>query len=695
MMAVAFGAGRGVHEEDRILKEAPENIRRHLMLIPNMRYRNTRDRSFLVHSLGDSPKTEPFFYPLVPWLASGLETVLPGYGRDALMPLFGLLFITALVCLGRQFGQYWGMAVALTFVLGCPLPLWLYRGFYIEAAGMTVLVGSAWAWTQGHSKWGAFFAGLSASFHPVFLIPGSLLLVMMLLGRGKGFVDTFRLALFFLLGLLPLVAMTIWVCAPYGQLDIQHIRSLLQVSTVHQLMFAGGLGVSGLLLVFSSIPKAGQWIRKGLQDARVRVGLTVLAFLPLLLTAFLWSEGGRVERGLEEFALAIRWPLGCLALVGIVQVHGTRIRAVFFCFWLIFVCTLPLFAYLKGLEQVGMWSQRRLFPAYGLLCLALIPAISQRVQDWVTGSLIRIRAGIAVVVLSCAAFANPIRWPAPYWVQVEKGALEEVQDLQTEIGGRLAFFDYLPYSFPFAVTNRTRALGLNEESHRHLPEIVSWLAEKSRQEEVWWFTAYANPGLEDGVRLNEIRKIEFPLDRINAKQALPAERKSITISMTVLEALPVQAEGDLAVDKVLDGGPLALRGIWGNYRRSLKTESGERVPAEWTRKRSGIIGPMPSPGSGVRLTLWAASGRDVPQQVTVIPPWPDTEVDIEIPSAFGKVELWLPAPHEGTIEDEDYTGTYTFFIPNPYDPSAEGIRGFANDLGFICHRIRVERASGL
>lgn len=687
-MSVAFSEGRGLHERDRVLMEAPPEIRNAFLLFSHMQVRNTRDRSFLVHELNDG-KTEPFFYPLIPALASGLEALIPGYGRDGLMPLFGLLFCGCLLYTGWRLGGNTGVCTALVFCLGCPLPLWLFRGFYVEAAAgaLFAMAFTLWHWRPRSPFWPCLAAGLSASVHPVFLVLGPPLAVLMTsaprLSRRQGWLGLAGLGL----GLLPLLMMTAWMAAPYGTLNLSHLWTNLKVSTPHQLVFAGLLFSLGLLGLSQFAVPLRLLLYQQLRKPCRRWLLTAAALLPLLLSVGIWPQRGLVQQGLMEGWLAIRWPMGLLMLWGIWVLHrpGTPVKT--FALWGLFLISLPLFCYLKGSEQMGMWSQRRLFPAYCLLALSLLPVcaadLSRRGQGrtWAVS--------VRVAVLMILAFSNLFRWPDPYMVRVEKGAFAEMRMIRERLGERLVFFDYLPFSFPFAVDNRTRALGLNDQAIDQLDKIVDWLAARSLAEEVLVMSAYASPGLEQGMRLLPGERFAFMVDRISAKAALPAVKKVSEIDMQILEVQATNLQDPiLAVDKILDGGPLALRPPWGNSRRSI-LQGRERLPADWSRQNSGVVGPLPLPGGEVWFRFWAGSGREQPQRLYIQPPWAAEPVEIEIPVAYQEVSLRFRHPSHAV--DLPLTGVYRLSSPTPYDPALEGIRGFPDDLGALIHRIRIER----
>ncbi|WFB35657.1 hypothetical protein P3T73_16015 [Kiritimatiellota bacterium B12222] len=691
LMSVAFSEGRGLHEQDQVLMEVPEELRTSFLLFPHMAYRNTRDRSFLVSSLSDGA-TEPFFYPLIAVCASGLEAIFPGKGRDFCMPLFGLLFCAVCLSLGAWKGKTLGVLMAGVFCLGSPLPLWLFRGFYVEAAAASIFAAGVWLWMR-KPHWifmATALVGFSAAVHPIFLVMGPPTAVLMLLNPQ---IDRRQTLLGFcgvLLGVLPLIMMTLWVAAPYGKLEFSQILLSLRVSVPHQLVF-GGMLLSLILFLLSLA--AGSFRRRvceKLREPPLRMAMTFLALLPLLVATMFWSEKAIVHRGLYEFWLAIRFPMGILFPLGVWQLHRGTSSLKFFALWALFLFTLPLFTYLKGTEQMGMWSQRRLFPAYTLWVLAVLPLCAGWVEDFSYQFKSR---KVGVLVLACllcfCSFSNFMRWPSPYLVRVEQGALSEMEVIRDDIGTRLAFFDYQPYTYPFAVDNRTRVLGLNDQCLDHLDDIIAWLGDRAATEPVLFVTAYANPGLEDGLQLISEKGYAFEVDRVRGNSLLPAETYASAIRMNFLDAEPVDAASEsLMVDKVMDDGFLALRSPWPKTRRTF-SENGVDLPADWSQQGSGIVGPIPIPGQAVTIELWAASGQEGSQTLQITPPWEGDRVEIEVPATFQRQEIVLYAP--AAMDGEQATGVYRLSSPSPYDPSLEGIDGFPSDLGALIHRIRISR----
>ncbi len=701
LMAYAFVQGRGFHEKDLMLGEAPRNVRRGLMLLPHMHERNTRDRSFLVHSL-DDPGTEPFFYPFLPLMAAGLEMLLPGVGMDLMVPISGIVFCALLLWLGMRFGGTWGVLSAFALCLGSPLPIWLFRGFYVEAMGAVCLTAAIALWYRERLilwQYGVlgFLAGLSVSFHPVYIVVALPFVVLASIDPKTKAKDALFVVFSFGLGFSVLLAMTEWICSPYGAFSLAGMRHGYRMSASHRLpvLFGGGAVVFFVLGLGTRAcwrERATQWM----DSPVVRCLLVGAALIPLLYAAVVWRDQHLVRAGWREAWEGVRMPLGLLLGFGLA---GT-------CFWkhsgksfwvlLLFVATAPVFFYLKGAEQMGMWSQRRLLPAYTLLALAVLPFLAvtaQKVATLFTEVRLRVAAkGAVVVILLFVGGANLVRWPAPYFVRVDAGALGFVEEIKAEIGDRLTMFDYQPFSFPFAVDNRTRVIGIGQYDRRRLARVARWLAEKASEEEVLWTTAYSNPGMEDGVVFEILSVHTGSFARVASRGLLPAERRKHDIRIALMRANPLAAPAaGVVVDKILDGGPLALREPWGQYRRRLQDDAGNMVPAEWSRDGGGIVGPVPPEGGTVKFTIWATSGQDIPQIVEIVTPWSEDKHVLQVDSEFSSYSLQIPRAAD--CDWEGATGVYRLNIPNPYDPSQAGIRGFERDLGVLAHRIRIESLS--
>jgi hypothetical protein len=699
LMAYAFTQGRGFHEPDLMLFDVPPEARRGLMLLPHMHERNTRDRSFLVHSL-DDPQTEPFFYPLLPLLAAGLDTLLPGIGMDLTVPIAGVVSCALLLWIGWQFGGIWGSVVAFVLCVGSPLPLWLFRGFYVEAIGAVCLVGAVALWYRESSFKGwellaGLLAGLAVSFHPVYIVISLPLVALMVLGSNTKMRGSFLMLAAFGVGFGVLLVMTEWICSPYGTFSFRSMLFTFRASASHRLPILFSLG-SGILMVTGVLLRP--WWRpyacKYACSQLLRLALLGLALLPFVYAALMWRDKGLVRVGMLEAWGGVRLPFGLLLGSGLLGTSFWRKSTKAFWLLLLFLATVPVFFYLKGAEQMGMWSQRRLLPAYMLLVLTVLPFLAVAVQT-VANRFTEVRLQVAakgavIAILLFVGGANLARWPAPYLVRVDAGALAFVEQIKSEIGDRLTMFDYQPFSFPFAVDNRTRVIGIGQYDRRRLAPVAQWLAEKAREDEVLWTTAFRNPGMEDGVLFETLSVHTGAFARVASRGLLPAERRQHDIRIELMRAVPVLVPvAGMAVDKVLDGGPLALREPWGHYRRTLRTDDGQVLPVEWSRDGSGIVGPVPPPGGMVMFEIWATSGQDIPQLVEIVCPWKQ-QADLQVESAFSHYSLQIV--RDADCDWEGATGVYRLNIPTPYNPGAVGIRGFTSDLGVLVHRIRVETA---
>jgi hypothetical protein len=161
------------------------------------------------------------------------------------------------------------------------------------------------------------------------------------------------------------------------------------------------------------------------------------------------------------------------------------------------------------------------------------------------------------------------------------------------------------------------------------------------------------------------------------------------VEIDLIRGIPITNATGLAVRKILDDGPLALRGPWGP-RSPIKT-NGQSKPARWSRQRSAIIGPIPPAGQSVRVTIEAAAARDdgpLSQTLIITPPWTGTPLRLTISNAFTQISGHLSRPADGSILP--HTGTYTITAQAPYNPAKAGIRGYPKDLGAQIHLIAIE-----
>ena len=693
LMAYAFSEGRAANGEDRTLLELPAEIRQDCTLLPRTEERNTRDRSFLLKS-DQTGETEPFFYPVLPFGAAALQKIWPWGGLDLFVPLIGLAFAWALLATGFRLGGIAGLCLAAALFLGTPLPAMLLRGFYAEVCGAALLALAALHWMvlpQGKPvSLAAYVAlGLAPAFHPV-LIVVSLPLLAALVASGRESSRRWMAGLLlFAAGLALLAWVTARICAPYGSIRWENLAFNFKASQSHQVadvfMLGFGLAFAGLLFWRLLNPAS---FESGL--ARLRPGARgwlALGLVPLALALLAWRESPRVWMGLLDLWSGVGVPFSVLvaasALALILSAGAGRARFVAG----VALAVLPVFAYLKGAEQMGMWSERRLAPFVLLLVVALlVPAARWAGARW--GNKPFSLAGIGLLVLILGG-ANLVRWPAPYWVRQESGALSRVVGLKERMGNRFVLFDYLPDSFPFAVDGKTRAVGWNGRAQAGSWDILmTWLQRKAGTEEVWCVSSYSSPGLEEGIRLVPLFTEKISVVRVHSKQALPALRRE---SERKLEFLRVEPAGDgpLSLFKTMDGGPLALRGDWGPVR-PLAFPDGRSVQGQWTREGSGIVGPVPRTGR-VRMTWVASSGqKGKSQRVKIVPPWGEKHaVWVDVAPDLAEQEVWFSVP-AGTSSNR--TGIYRFYVAEPYDPARDGQGGYPSDLGVLIHRVQMDES---
>lgn len=700
-MAGALAEGRPLHSTDAVLAGVPQDLRTALLLLPDMRWRNTRDRSFQLMSTRTCA-TEPFFYPLLPLAAVGFDLVVPGKARDYLVPVIGWIFVMAMLSVAAARGGGWGLALGAAAFAGSPLPLWFLRGYFPEALGAVLVAATLVRWAVSHATRppasALFPLGLALSLHPllVALVAPAILLLLGTPGQRRR--DTLSALAALAIGLAPLYVMTTWVCRPYG--DIFSARALLEnmrQSGEHRVVMGAALSAIAVLAAgLFALPRARR-------DAALARGATWLATtpgrgawfaacaIPLALAWVIPTLSDPVRQGAHEFAQAIRPAFGVL-LAALLLAAAFRGASVRLCVATGLACALmPAFFYLKGVESAGLWSQRRLLPGY-LVMLAMAIAAAPVLASW-WGSRRRPwpMNAAAAAGLFVAALWNAVHWPAPYLARYEAGASRWVAQLRATVGGRLTFFDYHPYSFPLAVDGSTRVIGLGESSTRRIGDVMAWLGERARQEDVLVATAFANPGLEDGIVLRSVVTVSTDVTRVRSKAALPAVAYGRAVAVEFLAAEPAGAERPARrVAKVLDGGPMALRGPWHAERRSLDDAEGRAVPAQWCRQGAGVVGPWPAPGEWIRIAVRGHAGRrnpTEPQLLHVNAPWGSFSAPLVLSNGLDAVSVYLPAPSSGPAGG---TGLYRLFAEKPYDPRSEGIRGYPADLGALIHEVVIE-----
>lgn len=698
LMARAFQSGRDFHETDAVLLEAPADLRNDFLLLRGMKMRNTRDRSFTVTSLATG-ETEPFYLPILPLSAAAFDLAVPGDALDYLVPAVGLVFLAAWLFAGTAGGAGWGLLLAAALWTLTPLPLWLFRGFHAEAIAAALAGFGALLWLRtpggrAPSPAAALALGLSVSFHPSMMAAALPLLVLLLLRDGMTWKRRLAHGVGFAAGLLPLHAVMSEICTPYGALTVSAFRHALEANGTLRLTLV--FAVAGAVLVAAGL---AVWPR--LQPRLMRTPLVtwprVTDLVVILLAAGVvaatlqWApQRSLIRTGARDFATGLVSPLLALTLFLLLRdPAGRRPR------WLLAVMllTLPYHLYLKGAEPMGLWSERRLLLPTLLYGIALsqcppagfaVRAKMPRADRIGMGALVFV--GVALLTL-----VNAVRWPAAYLARVDEGAWTWTREVAQKIHQRLTVFDYYPFSCPFAVENRARVLGLGPDRWRHWPRILDWLRTRADDETVLLATAYAPTGIEDGLRLERIATYTNSFTRVTSK-GVRAEWRTQDIQLHLLRLVPLKPDDRRpATAKIFDGGNLALRGPWGRAGFGFDMPDGSRLPAQWSRAGSAVVGPIPRPGHGVRISLLASNGRPLPSTERVFrirPPW-DTSRPAEFrvvsePKSASVILAGPPAPSAAV------TGLYVFETDTPYDPALEGLRGYPSDLVALVHSIAIE-----
>lgn len=699
LMARSFAEGRGFHDVDTTLLSLPRNLRRGVLLEYEHWGRDTRDRSFEITSLRTCA-TKPYFYPFLPLASAGLKSLTRVVSGDFFVPFMGLLFFAAVLCISTALGKHYGLGAATALLLGTPLPAYLLRGYYAEGVGavltLLVLLGCSLPHRMPlFRSLAPVVLGLALCFHPVTVALSLPALAILLFDHALTRRGILLSLTGFALGASPLLLMTLWVCQPYG--DIASWRGILHTlssAAVHQLLalFAAGFTTAILIVLLgtSRLRNRLAGLCARMVDTPALFLLAILfALLPFAIPASIWTSKPLVWTGLQEYRDGVRAGYGILLAIGLIVTFLPSTPRMSRALLILTVFLSPLFFYLKGFETMGLWSQRRLLPLALLLIVALAPALAA-----FCGELARRRgplaAGGLTAILLGAAMINPIRWPAPYLARHEAGATRWVKAISERLGSRLAFFDYYPYGVPFSLVPGCRAIGLSEYGRPALPGLMSWLSTQAAREEILVVTAYSNPGLEDGLLLTKRSRETLVMPRVVSKTALPAESRERVVDVEILAAQPISGGIPLAVHKILDDGPLALRGEWGQSS-PIQSPDG-LLPARWSREGSRIVGPVPKPGQSVHITLTAAASRDdgeAGQILYIHPPWGGAPLALAVSNDFTRTSGILTRPNNDTTGWAP-TGLYKLKAGKPYDPAKAGISGYESNLGARIHSISIE-----
>ncbi len=697
MLTHAMAQGRDQVGVDQTLVQVPYELRKHFIYQSDEGQRLTRDRTFQIDDL-EGCKYRPFFYPVLSYAALAFNRIVPGLALDYFLPSLALLFLILAGWFMLAKTGIPGLLAGLGLLLSLPLLPWFGRGYYPELCGLLIISITALHWLAKDGAYrrfipASFAMGLALCFHPVIALWSGTLFLLMAVDDTRKTRDVSLALLAFALGMLPLLLITRFVTQPYGNIFSYYwLTILFQTSTIYFLFIVAAFfaccSMVILLLARGRALLGTLFFSPGLS---AHVSRLCVAVLPAGLQLLFQKTKAETLVGLTDIWSLLNSPYGLVVtgtiLASLHPVVRPRPRALL----VMTVALASVFLYLKGTEPFGLWSQRRLLPITIPLLVASLGVWRDILAAWssmqwkrhlASGSLIF----IAIVMIS--------QYPHFYLLRSENNADAIIQKVLQATDGALTIFDYHHYGSPFVALDRGSTLILYDHiSLEDQGEVFTWAAKEAIHRSVIWITVFDNPGLEHGVRLEQIQTIQDKLPRLHAKRVFPAEVHIHPLSMSLLQMRPLTPDQPLPpLDKIMDNGPLARRGPWGRGDISLPAPDGERLPATWTRQGSAIIGPIPPPGQSVQVELTAGAHRSggLDHQIMIItPPWdgPPLEMRVENPHTVVTARLQRPADFDHLSET---TGKYTLTSRYPYDPSTQGIQGFASDLGVLLHRIRIE-----
>lgn len=696
MMTHAMAQGRNQVGIDQALSQVPHELRKHFLYLPDQGQRLTRDRSFQVDDL-ESCAYRPWFYPFLSYAAIVFDRIAPGHAADYFLPSLALLFFVLAVFFMFAKTGLPGLLAGFALLLSLPLLPWFSRGYYPELCGLLLIFIVALHWLAAHGAYryfipSSFALGLAICFHPLIALwSGALFLLMAADNIRK--TRTVALALLaFSLGAFPLVLVTRWITQPYGNVfSYQWLTVVFQSSTIYFLFIIAAFFAFCCMAIL--LCERGRTVLQALfYSSSLSTHLLRLsaAILPSILLLVFQKTHSETLTGLTDLWSLLTSPYGLVAAATVLaSLHpavGSRSRALL----AMTFALASVFLFLKGTEPFGLWSQRRLLPITIPFLVVSLGIWRDVISAWVATPW---KQNLASAGLLIPAALMMFHHPHFYLLRSDHGADGIIREVLHVTGDTLTIFDYHQYGSPFAALGQSSALALSYRiSLEDRAEVMSWAVSQARDHPVIWITAYDNPGLEDGMRLEKVHQIRHVLPRLHAKRALPAEVRDHTLEMTFLQIHPLGPHQPPAtLDKVLDRGSLALRGPWGRADIALTAPDGSRLRAYWTRQGSTVIGPVPEPGQSVIVELTAGASRrgDLDYQVMIVsPPWNGPPLELRVANHHTVARGILHRPEY--VDAPSHTGEYVLTSQHPYDPAQEGIRGFDPDLGVLLHRIRME-----
>lgn len=630
-LARGFAEGRGFFETDAALASVPRDLR------PVFLFRSSRPARDMVRRIspGDgSCRTELLFEPMLPLAASALgrlTPVRPGelretYGEDAFMPLLGALWFLVLIGFLRRTqpknvsaGKLFAILVFPVF-LATPLPVWFLRGFHSDVAGATLvsiaLCGflAADSFAADTSRRGtrarralsalsAFLCGLSLAYHFTMALPVLGVLLAEVIRHGK-VRHTLTVAISFLAGLLPIAAITAFVCCPYFNIRNPGSLRLLaerfpEVRILLSILIAGS--AAGMLLtVLAHVPSvrlrfsSPVWIRSGkFLCILILLGACLLPVIAPRVSALASLARGFSSVGGSPACQTFVLLLGviCLApaFAGPSRIYPGPVFLRAFPFLTIALTVVSLFFLtLKGIEvPAGMWSFRRLFPIVALWAPVLTTCFVSALTNDKWGRPGRRFDKIALPIANGVVFVLFTLFILALNVVTERGSARLLAPIEQAVAETdLCVFDYHPHAIPFMRDPTRRVLGLPERQSGKWPAVSAWLAREAATNDVAVATSYEPVLLEESYFLRPLASAEGRLSTRSNRKLYEIRRTARGFRLTLCGAHPFKAsERPPAQHKVFDGGPIGLRGNWTPAHR------GGQIPGD------GASIVVPAPGA--------------------------------------------------------------------------------------------------
>ena len=695
-MADAFAEGRPPVSRDTFLDSLPEAVADAAHYRPRRApdgvpaNRRTRDCAFELSGRAGRTLSRPFYIPAYSLAAAGSRL-----GR-CFLPLLGALWTALLLLAAIRRNGLAALLPAGAILLATAYPAWFFRGDYAEAAG-AILASAVWL---SHSarpfrRPAAFAAagfalGYSLAFHVTALLVATPIAFALFLESPKN--RSRALLAGGIVGFAPLCLLPRLVCAPYG--DWTHPTRLLRIAgaaTEHAVLVAAALGLAALV-AFAAAVGGTPRVRRVLRNASRRAGAwpwLVLALLPAVLLVAAPSPARQLLRQALPFAWgSLRAPallLAALAAFAILRTPRRPGRALLFTLvsWaaLVFLLVLGKEATANGGRPAGIWGFRRLLPPLlAFAALSARPLSNHFAAVAARGGRTRLALAAALAV---AMVANPLRSPTAYFAVNGRGSeagARRVAAVLDSFGAAPVVFDYFPHAAPFAASPSRRVIGLGVHARPHWPVIADWVADVARTGTAYVVSSYTLPTLEDGFALEPVACVDFTKMDVKARAFLDAVRVPNTLTNAFARAVPLDSPSSppRAQSISFSGSPIGLRGDW------LFTRKGD----VWSRGTSGVVGPLPSPGTNVvaKFDVSWTPPRGGPSNQLVCVTFPGNLYLSVIRVAAGRHVVETAFVSDRPLAQ---VGPYTFASPTPFSPAAFGLKGYPDDLGVVFHSLTL------